>query len=158
MTRSPHRRLILNCKGLDIRGNVLDWITDWLSDRSQRVVLNGQASGWGHVLSGVPQGSVLGPTLFLIFINDLDVAVEITGALVKKFADDTKCYMVVETEEDRNRFQNRLTNLENWSSEFQMMFNMDKCHVIHVGKQNKQFKYRWVEGSWRSLMQRRMLG
>ena len=98
------------------------------------------------MLSGVPQGSVLGPTLFLIFINDLDVAVEITGALVKKFADDTKCYMVVETEEDRNRFQNMLTNLENWSSEWQMMFNMDKCHVIHAGKHNKQFKYRWGGG------------
>ena len=142
----PHRRLILKCKGLGISGNVLTWITEWLSDRSQRVVLNGQASGWGHVLSGVPQGSVLGPTLFLIFINDLDVAVEITGALVKKFADDTKCYMVVETEEDRDRFQNMLTNLENWSSEWQMLFNMDKCHVIHAGKHSKNYGYRWGGG------------
>ena len=57
--------------------------------------------------------------------------------MVKKFADDTKCYMVVETEEDRNRFQNMLTNLENWSSDWQMLFNMDKCHVIHAGRQNK---------------------
>ena len=94
----------------------------------------------------VPQGSVLGPTLFRIFINDLDVALEATGAMVKKFADDTQCYMVVETEEDRIRFQNMLTNLENWSSEWQMMFNMDKCHVIHAGMQNKHYGYRWGGG------------
>ena len=67
---------------------------------------------------------MLGPTLFLIFINDLDIADEITGAIVKKFADDTKCYMVVETEEGRSRFQAMLQNLENWSSEWQMLFNM----------------------------------
>ena len=140
----PHRRLIMKCEGLGIRGNVLAWIGEWLRDRSQRVVLNGQVSGWGKVISGVPQGSVLGPTLFLIFINDLDVAVEITGALLKKFADDTKCYMVVETEEDQVKFQAMLTNLQTWSSQWQMLFNMDKCHVIRAGRQNQQCQYMWV--------------
>ena len=139
----PHRRLIMKCQGLGISGKVLAWIAEWLKDRKQRVVLNGKASGWGEVLSGVPQGSVLGPTLFLIFINDLDVAVEITGALVKKFADDTKCYMVVKSEQDKVRFQTMLQKLENWGTEWQMLFNMDKCHVIHAGKHNPQFEYVW---------------
>ena len=142
----PHKRLIMKCKGLGISGNVLAWMAEWLSGRSQRVVLNGQASGWGDVLSGVPQGSVLGPTLFIIFINDIDVAVDITGAMLKKFADDTKCYMVVETEEDKKRFQAMLNNLESWSSEWQMLFNMDKCHVIHAGRHNHHYEYMWGGG------------
>ena len=116
-------------------------ITEWLKDRKQRVVLNGSSSDWGDVVSGVPQGSVLGPTLFLIFINDLDVAAEVTGAVVEKFADDTKCFMVTETEEDKTRFQAMLSKLDAWSSNWQMMFNMDKCHVIHAGDKNPKFDY-----------------
>jgi hypothetical protein len=142
----PHRRLIMKCNGLGISGKVSAWIAEWLNGRQQRVVLNGQASEWGAVLSGVPQGSVLGPTLFLIFINDLDIAAEVTGALVKKFADDTKCYMVVESEQDRRRFQSMLNNLQNWSTDWQMLFNMDKCHVIHAGRHNHHYGYLWGGG------------
>ena len=137
----PHQRLLLKCQGLGIRGNLLAWIADWLVDRKQRVVLNGRASEWGDVISGVPQGSVLGPTLFFIFINDIDIAVGLTGAMLKKFADDTKCYMVVETEEDRAKFQTMLSNLMRWSERWQMLFNMDKCHVLHAGRNNQQFNY-----------------
>ena len=76
-------------------------------------------------MSGVPQGSVLGLTLILIFINDIDCAVEIIGAFMKKFADDTKCFMVMENEEDRMKFQQMLDNLSGWSSDWQMAFNTD---------------------------------
>ena len=99
------------CRGLGIEGNILEWIKSWLSGKKQRVVVNGQASSWGQVLSGVPQGSVLGPTLFLIYINDIDNAVDVTGSVLKKFADDTKWAMVVETEQDRQLFQRGLDNL-----------------------------------------------
>ena len=85
----PHMRLIKKCEGLGIQGDILRWVQEWLTERKQHVVLNGKCSRWGAVLSRVPQGSVLGPTLFLIFINDIDTASEVTGAFIKKFADDT---------------------------------------------------------------------
>ena len=137
----PISRLLEKCRGLGIEGNILGWIKSWLSGRKQRVVVNGQASSWGQVLSGVPQGSVLGPTLFLIYINDIDNAVDVTGSVLKKFADDTKWAMVTETEQDRQLFQRGLDNLVQWSIEWQMLFNVDKCHVIHMGRKNHEFSY-----------------
>ena len=77
-----------------IDGKLLEWIEKWLLDRKQRVVINGIFSGWKDVLSGVPQGSVLGPLLFMIYINDIDELKFITSHILK-FADDTKIYHVV---------------------------------------------------------------
>ena len=96
---------------------MLTCIKKWLCDRKQRVVLNGQYSDWGNVLSGVPQGSLLGPTLFLMYINDIDLAVDVSGSYLLKFADDTKWSMVVETEEQSQVFQEGILRLEAWSRE-----------------------------------------
>ena len=95
----------------------------WISGRQQRVTINGCSSAWSDVLSGVLQGSVIGPTLFLIFINDIDLAFDVTGSFLLKFADDTKLGMVVESEEQRDLLQTGIANLEHWSLEWQMMFN-----------------------------------
>ena len=137
----PHARLIAKCRGMGIGGKVLSWVEEWLSGRQQRVVLNGKFSGWADVGSGVPQGSVLGPTLFVIFINDIDCAVDVTGSVLLKFADDTKWAMVVDTEEQSQAFQEGIHRLEEWSREWQMLFNSGKCHVLHLGSRNRHQEY-----------------
>jgi hypothetical protein len=105
-----------------IRGRTLAWIRNWLTGRKQRVVLNGKYSTWAEVLSGVPQGSVLGPILFLIFINDLDDDAMFIE-LLKKFADDTKLGHTATTPEDRETLQIALDNLCDWSEKWGMAFN-----------------------------------
>ena len=137
----PHLRLLAKCRGLGVDGSVLAWIQSWLTGRKQRVVLNGKFSDWADVQSGVPQGSVLGPTLFIMFINDIDLAVDVTGSFLLKFADDTKVGMVVESEEQRDALQEGIACLETWSREWQMLFNTSKCHILHIGAKNQKFKY-----------------
>ena len=83
----PHQRLLLKVASLDIGGKLFDWISSWLLNRTQRVCINGIVSVWKLVLSGIPQGSVLGPLLSLMFINDLDLNIH---NVLLKFADDTK--------------------------------------------------------------------
>lgn len=85
--RVPHQRLLLKIESIGIKGKVLTWLSAWLSNRQQRVVLNGGMSDWVNVRSGVPQGSVLGPLLFVIFINDIDADII---SKIFKFADDCK--------------------------------------------------------------------
>ena len=84
-----NQRLILKLKSHDMGNSIINWIEQWLTDRIQRVVMDGEVSSWKSVLSGVPQGSVLGPILFLVYINDLEEGV--TGKILK-FADDTKLF------------------------------------------------------------------
>ena len=83
--------------GIVVEGKVLAWIGEWLWGRKQSAVLYGQAYVWAEVHSRVPQGSVMGPTLFLIFINDIDKAVNIPGPRLLKFTDDTKLGAMIES-------------------------------------------------------------
>ena len=137
----PHQRLLAKLRAVGISGNILDWICDWLSGRRQRVVLNGEVSDWKDVLSGVPQGSVLGPILFLIFINDIDGAVDTVGTVLFKFADDTKLLQVVRNDADHYQLQSAINNLASWSQDWQMLFNNSKCHVMHFGARNLYYSY-----------------
>ena len=94
---------------------MINWIEKWLIDRRQRVVVDGEVSNWKAVLSGVPQGSVLGPILFLIYINDLDD--DITSKVLK-FADDTKVFRKIKSDAARQHLQDDLNKLIEWSEKW----------------------------------------
>ena len=134
----PHQRLLLKLKAHGIGDSITDWIEQWLTDRRQRVVVDGEVSNWKSVLSGVPQGSVLGPILFLIYINDLDDSIT---SNVLKFADDTKLFRKVNTDGDKQHLQNDLDRLVKWSEKWQMLFNFGKCKCLHTGHGNLNVNY-----------------
>jgi ribonuclease P/MRP protein subunit RPP40 len=134
----PYGRLLLKLEAVGIKGNLLNWIGAWLSDRKQRVVINGYVSGWEKVYSGVPQGSVLGPILFTIFINDLDE--DIVNRILK-FADDTKLIGKAHSQQDIDSIRKDLDKLTLWAEQWQMGFNVDKCKIMHLGSKNRQVVY-----------------
>jgi Reverse transcriptase (RNA-dependent DNA polymerase)/Endonuclease-reverse transcriptase len=136
----PRQRLIAKLKARGVRGKVLQWIDAWLTGREQRVVINGKKSGWEKVRSGVPQGSVLGPILFLIFISDLDSRAS-PGTLLAKFADDTKLAQEIRTDQDREELQRSLNGVQEWAELWGMKFNVAKCKVMQVGRRNEPHTY-----------------
>ena len=120
-----HEKFIHKLHGFGIRGRTLSWIKAFLNGRSQTVVLEVDCS----VTSGVPQGSVLGPILFLLYINDLPDKVK---SLVSLFADDTAVYLAITKLAKSKQLQDDLDTLQEWEIDWDMEFNPGKCQVIHV--------------------------
>jgi len=111
----------------EVDSYLLDWIHDFLCNRSQSIILNGTKSSSLPVTSGVPQGSVLGLVLFLVYINNLPSQVDCS---VELFADNTLMYQVVKNTDDERRFQANLNLLTGWAGRWKMSFNVTKCKVI----------------------------
>ena len=134
----PHQRLLIKLKSHGMGVNIVTWIQNWLTDRRQRVSVEGETSAWTAVHSGVPQGSVLGPLLFLVYINDLEDGV---ASNILKFADDTKIFRRVQTRQECRTLQDDLNRLDQWSAKWQMLFNQSKCKCLHIGRANGKEPY-----------------
>ena len=106
----------------------MNWVEDYLQNRSQFVEINGEKSQWLPVKSGIPQGSVLGPLLFLIYINDLP---ENVNSTVYMYADDTKIYREIQSDDDHEVLQRDLETLKTWSKRWLLKFHPSKCYCIN---------------------------
>ena len=133
-------------RDIAIGNGMINWIEKLFIDRrqSQRVLVIRQlvdrvVSNWKSVLSGVPQGSILGPILFLIiYINALDD--DITSKVLT-FADDTKLFRKIKSDTDRQHLQDYLNKLTEWSEKWQMLFKFGKCKCLHTGHENEDAHY-----------------
>ncbi len=121
---------------LGIAGNVHNWIENWPSNGKLKVVIYGTASDWAPVTSGVPQSSVLGPVLFIIYINDIDIG---HNNSIVNFAGDTKIGNSVISNLNRQNLQEDWCKISSRSSRWEILINVDKCHILQVGTGNQKY-------------------
>ena len=127
----PHDLLLHKLQSFGIHGRLLAWIKDYLTNRYQRTTCDGTSSHWLPVTSGVPQGSILGPLFFLLYINDLPTCIspETQCAI---FADDTKIYRQIKTKEDSKALQEDINRIAAWGDKWDLKFNSSKCVCLTV--------------------------
>jgi len=136
----PHERLLIKMQSYGITGDLLDWTRSFLTNRFQKVKVNNSFSSNEQVPSGIPQGSILGPILFTIFINDIPVSL---SSVCKIFADDTKIY---NSANKNDIVQSDVNKLVLWTETWNLFFNAQKCKVMHIGKNNPNHEYIIKEG------------
>ena len=134
-------KLLFKLSQHGVKCNTLYWIRSFLLGRTQAVVLEGERSPEAPVTSGVPQGSVLGPFLFLLYINDLPQNIQ---SQVRLFADDTAVHLTVTSSEDANTLQADLDTLQEWKSTWDMEFNPSKCQVLHITRSRQPLQSQYT--------------
>ena len=143
----PHRRLMNKLRICGIDGDIALWIQSFLSDRSQNVIVDGASSDCTRVRSGVPQETVMGPLLFLLFINGMPSVVD-PHTEVRLFADDCLIYRTIRSVQDQIQFQLDLSALHNWGQVWGMKFNAKKCHILTItNKEQPLIKFYELDGT-----------
>jgi len=135
-----HSKLLFKLHSYGIAGNLYNWITEFLSNRSQCTVVENKFSSIKSVDSGVIQGSCLGPVLFILFINDIE-NISTSNSHCKLYADDLKLYSDYSDCDSAGSLQSTLNNLYQWSLKWQMNINFAKCHILHLGTKNSMTDY-----------------
>ena len=143
----PHSLLVHKLQSFGICDNLLLWIRDYLNKRKQRVVLDGVASDWLPVLSGVPQGSILGPLLFLLYINDLPL--QASYSITSLFADDAKVFMEIKSPADSALLQSDLSNMCRWGRIWKLCFNPVKCKTMSFSRKREPLETDYFIGGTR---------
>ena len=138
-----HRRLIKKLDFYGIRGQTLPWITNWITGCTQRVVVDGEYSDDSDVKSGVPQGTVLGPLVFILYINDISAH---TSSSIRLFADDCVLYRVNTGVNDAVELQEDLTQMCAWAKSWHMVFNASKCSMLTITKKASPLKSDYTIG------------
>ena len=136
-----HDILIHKLKMIKINDKVLAWIINFLKHRRQRVKIEDECSDWTPVVSGIPQGSVLGPLLFIIYINDMVKASQ-NGSEVYLYADDSKIFRYIKDEKDAISLQNDLCFIVDWINKNILKLNIDKCKIISYGRVTCKYDYK----------------
>ena len=131
----PHGKLILKLKKFNLDPCTIRWIVEWLKGRRFSVTVNGARSRLEEVQSGVPQGSVLGPLLFILYITDLPQVVQ--NSTIRLFADDALLYRRVESRRDANFLRADLKRIEEWADTWQLVFNPSKCETCVLGRKGQ---------------------
>ena len=136
----PHQRLLKKLHHYGIQENVYNWISTWLTKRTQRVVIKGHSSTYVHVDSGVPQGTVHGPLMFLLYINDITSNI---SSCIRLFADDCVLYRVIQSEQDHHHLQQDLNYIIQWTKHWQMSLNIDKCVILTCSRSTSPPEYHY---------------
>ena len=139
-----HTKLLHKLAHCGINGKTLAWIAVFLHNRTQFVVVNGNHSTTTPATSCVPQGSTLGPTLFLLLINDIT---KVTNSQLRLFADGTVLYRTINSLHDHQVLQEDLLNVTKWTSDWQMNFNVTKCHLLCITKKRKTSHFTYTANS-----------